>query len=271
MHERIEENNKGLIGTILFHMVIVLIIIFLNLSTPLPLPEEEGILINFGTEQEGLGFSEPLMPITPQAPATVQPTPSEEPDFITQDIEEAPFIPPPKPQQKVEPERESAKTPEITEVKPVEQPKVEEVAERQVNQRALFPGRTTTPTANQSEGVTAGAGNQGNPVGAPESGSRIGTDSHGTEGVSFSLTGRSSLVLPKPVFDIQRDGIVVVEVTVDRNGNVTHAIPGVRGSTTINEHLMNAARNAALRSKFDVKPDAPTFQKGTITYHFILE
>jgi len=62
----------------------------------------------------------------------------------------------------------------------------------------------------------------------------------------------------------------VVEVTVDRYGNVTKAIPGEKGSTTLNDHLHRAAKEAALSAKFERKPNAPAYQKGTITYHFIL-
>lgn len=91
-----------------------------------------------------------------------------------------------------------------------------------------------------------------------------------TQGISFSLSGRTPVALPKPEYNIQREGIVVVEVTLDNNGNVTNAVPGVRGSTTINDYLMNSARNAALKAKFNAKHDGPRFQKGTITYHFKL-
>lgn len=270
MYERIEENNKGLLGTIFFHLVIALIVIYLGFTTPLPLPEEQGILINFGTEEDGYGYVEPSQSSIPQTASSVQPTASEDPEIITQEIEEAPAITPPKPQVKVEPRKEPEKKPETKEVKPVEQPKVEEVAQRQVNQRALYAGKTNTPTTTQSEGVTTGSGNQGNPIGSPESGSRIGSDSQGDKGISFSLTGRTPQALPKPEYLGNREGVVVVEVTVDKNGNVTNAIPGVRGSTTMEERLMNSARNAALRAKFNII-DAPAFQKGTITYTFKLQ
>jgi len=92
----------------------------------------------------------------------------------------------------------------------------------------------------------------------------------GTEGVSYNLAGRQARSLPKPDYDIQSEGIVVVEVRVDRNGNVTQATPGVKGSTTLEEYFLTVARDAAMAAKFDRKPDAPTIQEGTITYHFIL-
>ncbi|HYX07424.1 MAG TPA: TonB family protein, partial [Bacteroidales bacterium] len=86
-----------------------------------------------------------------------------------------------------------------------------------------------------------------------------------------SLAGRNPLLLPKPDYNYQVEGKVVVEVTVDRLGNVTNAVAGVRGSTTLDENLLNAAKKAALRARFDTKPDAPAYQKGTITYHFMLQ
>lgn len=271
MHKPIEEHSKGVIGAILFHLVLAILVLYLGFTTPLPLPDEEGILINFGTEQDASGFYEPASPSVPQPAASAPASTSEDPEIITQELEEAPAITPPRPRAVPEPRREPEKKPEpVQETKPVQQPKVEEVPERQVNQKALFPGRSTSPSTSQSEGATTNTGNQGSPVGSPESGSRVGTDSQGSKGVSFSLEGRNPVALPLPDYSIQVAGVVVVEVTVDRNGNVTNAIPGVRGSTTINETLLNAARRAAQRAKFDVKPDAPYSQKGTITYEFIL-
>jgi len=92
----------------------------------------------------------------------------------------------------------------------------------------------------------------------------------GTEGISYDLAGRMARSLPKPKYDVQSEGIVVVEVTVDRNGNVTKATAGVKGSTTLEDYLLRVAREAALATKFDSKPDASFIQKGTITYHFII-
>jgi TonB family protein len=77
--------------------------------------------------------------------------------------------------------------------------------------------------------------------------------------------------LPKPEYNFQAEGIVVVEVTVNQNGNVTKATAGVKGSTTLNNNLLKAAQKAALAAKFDRKSSAAAFQKGTITYHFLLQ
>ena len=63
----------------------------------------------------------------------------------------------------------------------------------------------------------------------------------------------------------------MVEVSVDRSGKVIQAVAGIKGSTTLDEYLLKVAKEAALEARFDAKPNAPLFQKGTITYNFILK
>jgi hypothetical protein len=100
-----------------------------------------------------------------------------------------------------------------------------------------------------------------------------GTRDTGTsgKGISFQLQGRGFHKLPPPRYDYQGEGRIVVEVSVDRSGKVIQAIPGIKGSTTLDEYLMNVAKEAAMEASFDAKPDAPAVQKGTITYNFILK
>ncbi len=103
--------------------------------------------------------------------------------------------------------------------------------------------------------------------------SRIPIDSYsGTQGfgISYSLAGRTATSTPKPNYTGREEGIVVTSITVDKNGNVTAATAGARGSTTMNPELLNAARGAALNSKFNTDKNAPAFQTGTITYRFII-
>ncbi len=57
--EEYSEKRKGLIGTIVFHTIVLLLLIILGFFTPLPLPGEEGILVNFGDTENGMGNREP--------------------------------------------------------------------------------------------------------------------------------------------------------------------------------------------------------------------
>ncbi|MDX2443682.1 MAG: hypothetical protein QNK30_07760, partial [Bacteroidales bacterium] len=148
-----------------------------------------------------------------------------------------------------------------------EQRKIKEIEDRTKN---AFSGKNAASNQSTSEGVTSGTGNQGGIDGSTESKNYSGKGL-GNDGISFSLKGRTPQSLPKPDYKYQEDGIVVVEVTVDQNGKVTKATPGVKGSTTLDPNLLSAARKAAIAARFDKNPDAPAFQKGTITYNFVLQ
>ena len=77
--------------------------------------------------------------------------------------------------------------------------------------------------------------------------------------------------MPKPSYATQTEGIVVVQVKVDQYGNVTEAIPGAEGTTVTDKTLWNAARNAAMKTTFNMDANAPAVQSGTITYIFKLK
>ncbi len=68
MEEYIRKHKRGIIGTVIFHTVVLILLLLLGFFTPLPLPGEEGILVNFGTSNNGLGEREP-------SPARKKPTP----------------------------------------------------------------------------------------------------------------------------------------------------------------------------------------------------
>ena len=49
-----------------------------------------------------------------------------------------------------------------------------------------------------------------------------------------------------------------------------YANPGIQGSTTLNKDLLERAKKAALKTKFEPKPSAPENQQGKIIYDFRL-
>ncbi|MFZ2286790.1 MAG: energy transducer TonB [Bacteroidales bacterium] len=129
---------------------------------------------------------------------------------------------------------------------------------------------TDVHTNTTGEGFVVGQGNQGIPSGSIEPQVRGEGSGTGDGGISYDLAGRKILSLNRPTFDSQKTGIVVVGITVDRNGRVTEATPGIKGSTTLDEYLLIVSREAAFQARFEPKPDAPLIQKGTITYNFTL-
>ena len=65
------------------------------------------------------------------------------------------------------------------------------------------------------------------------------------KGIAYNLQGRNFQSLAPPKYDYQGEGKVVVEITVDRTGKVTEAIPGIKGSTTLDEYLLSAAKGGS--------------------------
>ena len=291
------KHKRGIAGTLIFHLGLVILFIFSGLITPLPLPEEDGILINFGTSPEGEGLIEPSATLQTQAIEQQEPVPSEtaiqsvesEEKILTQDIEEAPDVE----SKALEEEREREEELEKQRLEKIERERLEEIEkqrqeelERQriieeqkriqeINDRtrnALSNDRNNADNAATGEGETTGQGNQGSETGSVNSDNHSsGISGLGDNGIRYNLTGRTPQSLPKPEYNVQAEGIVVVEVTVNQNGNVTKATAGVRGSTILDNNLLKAAQKAALAAKFDRKPSAAEFQKGTITYHFLLQ
>ena len=258
-----DKKNKlyGALATLLYVVIWLLLIFFVTFKVAPPIDEGEGILINFGNTETGFGDDD--LPNTDELAAANQPSqsaPDHTPESqMTQTTEPAPAVttrPDPTPQPTNQP---ATSQPTPTEQPPVEQP-------RQVDQRALFPGRTTGSTST-SEGTAGGAGNQGNPAGDP-AGSHDGTGT-GTSGVSFSLNGRSAVgALPKPDYTVREEGRVIIEIRVDQQGKVVATSFRSVGSTTTNSTLVAAAERAAKQARFNVDETAPFPQVGTITYNF---
>ena len=84
------------------------------------------------------------------------------------------------------------------------------------------------------------------------------------------LNGRKIIKKPSPEYNCNEQGKVVVEITVDKNGNVINAIAGVNGTTNKSACLLNASKIAALGTKWQPDNNAPDEQIGKIEYNFRL-
>lgn len=299
-----KEKISGYLGSIIFHVALIVLFLFLGLSS-IP-QEEEGILVNFGDSPTGFGMTEPVRnepsgventpPVTSSAtqpssqPQSTQPPPVKE-NILTQNYEETAKIKAEEKKQaeakqkrleeerkikaeqdkqkRIEEDKKRAEEAERQRViaeekrKQEEQERLAQLARNNVNQAFSRTDGTGT-----SEGVTQGTGNQGHLTGDPNSTNREGTGL-GSSGNSFSLSGRSLVGnLPKPIDSCNEEGVIVVEVTVDKTGKVTAAQAIQKGSRNWNQCLIKAAQEAAMKAKFNNNPDAAAYQKGTITYHF---
>ena len=247
-------NVTGILVTLLFHALVL--VVFLTCGLPYldpPPPERTSLLIEFQEEEDARTVLTPKVGRQPQA---------EEVD-VTKPVElvqkaESPYV-------NDRPNTTPATRPDDhgdvdVPVPPVEDPPLDP--------RASFPGMgkkddsATTPHSGSepSEGFKAGQ---------PDGNTREGK----TEGsANAHVKGRNVVgSLPKPTYNAQVEGTVVVQVKVDQYGQVTEAVPGAEGTTVTDKTLWNAARNAALKAHFNQDANAPAMQTGTITYIFKLK
>ena len=246
-----EKADKGIaiVGTIAVHALVLLVLFLMAFRTPLPLPGEEGVEVDLGMMDQGMGNIQPEKPAIPMAAQPKQEQSQTKEDIVTQNDEEAPAI-------------EKPKTTKPKQEKPAEEPKP------QVNSRAIYKGNNN-PQAGGSEGITGQPGDQGKPNGL--AGVRKYDGNGGKDnGTGYDLGGRGAKSLHRPNDDFSEEGNVVVDIWVNRAGQVVRAEVAQKGTTIINSEMRQKAKQAALRSTFQSDPDAPEEQHGTITYTFVI-
>lgn len=283
-----KERKQGLIYSALTHLLVAILIIFVTFRVTIPEPVEEGLLVNFGFDETGEGLFEPAPePVSPPPPPEPAGDQGGEEALLTQDFEEAVEVEKKEPSPEEIKRQADARAAEIrrqleaeAERKRLEQEAAErrrlEEEQRRIDQqnaraRGAFSNAGNVGTSGQSQGVAGGQGNQGVPSGTPDAPNYGPGGGQGTDGISFDLGGRKAQSLIRPPYDLQKEGVVVVAITVDRSGRVTDATPGIKGSTTLEVDLLKLAKEAALKTRFESSNDAPIIQKGTITYVFRLK
>ncbi len=255
-----KEQKEGLIGTIVFHVLLLLLFIFTGLTYQVP-PPETGLTVNFGTSDVGMGDVQPdesgqPTPEKPQPEEQVTPVSSEEQpseskeDVVTQDMEDALSVPDSKEESKNE----------TSEEKKEEKPEVNE------NLQKAFEKMGSAQSSGGSEGDDDVPGDKGQTDGVKNGGAYVGG---GTGDGNYYLKGRAALSKPKPDYTCQEEGKVVVIIKVDRKGKTVSAKVG-KGTTNMAECLTKRAIEAAMRTKWEPDSNAPFEQQGSITYHFIL-
>ena len=220
-------------------------------------PVEYGIVINFGTSDEGTKKSKNILSNLPvqdnqeeRLEETVEDTPEEikNEEVLSQTDKDAPTIQKPKEDAEPTPKKPSKNT-----LKAFDN---------------LLKGDTSDgkPTG---DGDAAQEGVKGDKNGDPAS-----TKYYGNTGKSgdpnYNLAGREALVKPKEQPNCEEEGIVVVSIEVDKKGKVIRAVSGVKGTTNSANCLLKPAREAALKTTWNADPNSPSKQKGTIIYKFSL-
>ena len=279
-----EENHsiKSWITSIVFHLAFLAICYFSFISIPFPIEETDagGIIINYGTSEDGMNeaFSSAEEPSTapnannkiPEEPIketqTSTPVVSEnDNNVITQENEEAPEV---KTSEKKNP------NPTVTNDPVVVKEPVKEI--RKADQNALYKGKKNNGTGT-GDGNTGKPGNQGKQDGSLDSKSYEGGSGNGTGtgigagGVGLDLAGRKFLSKPVITDDGQSQGVIKVSIQVDKAGTIVSAKAGERGTTISNTNLWKKCEKAVLGVKLNSLETAPDIQTGLVTFTFRLQ
>lgn len=282
--------------TIAVHVLIILLLVFLGFKYQAP-EEESGVLLmagevelSSGNESARLDASDIVEP-TPAPEPAAEPAPAPEPavpepapeqPLIAQNIEDAPALAAEK-KKKEEAKRkaeeetrkkkqaEEAKRAEDARLKAEAEAKAKAKAEEEAKRKAEEEARKRAAAQNLVTGAfgkNSGTGNTANGTQGSVNGNNTTGASRGNAGYGdYDLGGRGLVgSLPKPTFNVNANGKVVVKITVNGNGQVIAAEP-TSGTTIANQSVRSAAVEAAKKARFAVKEGAGNVT-GTITYYF---
>lgn len=231
----------GLIVSIVAHGLLILCLLLMGLRYPDPPPPELGVEMDMG-EFSDVGTDSEHAAEGGEDLSSESSYANDDNNELTQQSEDVPLV--------------SKKTPSPTKNKKKPKDNVKPQSEEtKIDQNALFTKGRVKKGSGGSTGVGEGSGKGSGGEG-------------GGSGISFSLAGRGSKSLPLPTATSSENGSIVVEIRVDQEGNVVFAKAVWKGTTLTDTNLWRRCEQAAKKSKFTAKPDAPELQPGKITYIF---
>lgn len=285
-HFEAQKNMKASGYTALICGLLLVVLLFVKWTLPEipPPPMEEGIEVNLGNSDQGLGTNQPFLPGKPSPSDRQAYTPPKASVVKNDDVKDvetddkdpdAPAIVKPtvtKPNATKVPEKEVVKNTPVKNSEPVSTP-----TPPAPKPKAVFKGVNGSGTGGNeadsykkggNEGIAGGSGDQGRPGGDPDSKNYSGPGGSGNSGVSISrgLQGRRITGLPSFEDDFNENAKIAVDIKVDENGRVISATYQPRGSTTSNASL----KAIAIRKAGQVKFNSGGESAGTLIFNFKL-
>lgn len=282
-HFERNKNIKAFAYTVLITLLLFLIFFYIEWNIPqTPLPTvDEGIEVNLGNSETGLGDIAPQLPGTPSNAEQTNISPPPAATAAQQNN-----ITPADPANEDD-IATANKTKSVIKNKPLhnENKTVKKLIPTTVSNptpappkpKALYKGGPTSGNGGnyadsyngvQNQGIAGGKGDQGNPNGNPNSDSYTGNSASGHgSGVSIrsGLNGRGFAKLPSFQDDFNENAKVAVDITVDAGGNVSNALLNLTGTTTTNSNIRNIALKKARQLKLTHGNEEQT---GTIVFNF---
>lgn len=257
-----KHEKKSFVITTTITVILLLLCFFFGMTYMDP-PPENGIAINFGNMDTGMN-NDNSAELTKSAPQPTksesQPTPASE-QVATQDIEDATVIKETKKEKPTKPVEEVTKP-----VEPKKQTPSKDAAEALKN---LMNGPKQDGTTNKSDGDGKSPGNQGALNGSLYANTYYGAAGSGDQGGGkWGLKGRKFSGNKKVQPPCNDEGRVVMEITVNQQGEVIAAQKTINGSNTTSKCLVDAAKEIAFSHKWQPDPNAPDKQKGFVVVNF---
>lgn len=255
------------VAVALYFAILLLLFIFWKFSQPLELEEGEGLLVDFGYTEVGLGEEEPDKN-NPMNHIAI-PSPGNPP--LVQDIKEQVLVQDVEETEKIDAVNENVKqkvvvlenilkspnkTPEKANPIPSKNTLNAPPAEKnKVNENALFKGTKGTGSGNGSQGDKAGEGNMGDPSGSKSDNylgknTGLGSEGEGRGRIGSGLVGRSLKSMPPIVDKSNKTGRIIISVNVDADGNVKKSEFVAQNSTITDSELVSKCIQAAKKAKF---------------------
>ncbi|MEX6689447.1 hypothetical protein QTN47_18210 [Danxiaibacter flavus] len=250
----------------------------------LPQPiQDEGVEVNLGNSDQGLGDVAPMIPGEPNEStetnvnpvAVSSPAPAQEDNKLEEDnAPDATPINPSKPAVKPNPNSTTR-----TEVKKHTVKTTANPTPAPPRPKAVYAGGKNSGNGGngadsyngvRNQGIAGGNGDQGKANGNPNSDSYTGNGGTGHSGIR--VTGKLSnrrVSLPAMTDDFNERGVVVMDIVVNADGKVISATAQPKGTTTTSSKLKEIARRKAMQLKFAANNNET--ETGSIFFTFKLQ
>ncbi len=281
------KNRKAGLYTLLICGSLFLLLFLISWTLPFnpPEPVEEGLEVNLGNSDQGLGSDQPYLPNDPSKqdqekytpPKTVAATKEALKDVETddKDPEPAPAVKQPpvtKPDAKKIPDKDlTVKTPRKTvvpAVNPTPAPPKPKAVFHGVNGDGTGGNDADHFKPGGNQGIAGGKGDQGAPGGDPNSTNYKGGGHGNGIAIARGLEGRRIISMPSFTGEFKENAKVAVDIRVDATGKVISAEYQALGSTTSDTYYKEIAIQNAHQVKFNGKSDESV---GTLIFNFRLK
>ena len=265
-HER-----KSAVITTIITVLIILLFFVLGLKYYDP-PISYGMEVNFGTSSQGRGEVQPKKPpvFKPQIQAEkpIQKAPVTQAEIVKEinavTQEKSDITLPEKTEDK-----SSEPIKEIPKVNSRPKPKLDDttknILSNLVNQKAEEQSEQS-----KGQGDDTVDDDKGKLEGNPYANSYFSRKAPGGMGKGFGLNGRRLKSVGKVIQECNQEGLVVVRITVNKEGDVILAEAGVKGTTNTHPCLLDPAKETALLHKWHPDAMAPSKQVGFVVIQFKL-